>query len=389
MLTYIKNGTVFAPEKVGAKEILVANGVIEEIDNKINMQATTLTTIDAEGLLIVPGFIDSHVHLIGGGGEGGYATRTPEASLTDFTRYGITTAVGVIGTDGITRTMPSLLAKARGLTEEGMTCYIHTGSYQIPVKTLTDSIEKDLLFVPEIIGVGEIAIADHRSSQPTMEELIKVTAEARVAGMLSGKAGIVNIHLGDAPDGFELLWNIVKNSPIPITQFHPTHINRNRSLFEDAMEFAKQGGVVDFTTSTVPTFLEEGEVACSKGLAEMLSKDVPISQITFTSDGQASLPHFSKKGELLGLQIGKMHSLYEAVKEAVLNEGVPLEIAIQVITSNPARHLKLAQKGQLTTGYHADMVFLDETTLEIRGVMAKGIVHMWNGQMKQKGTFEK
>lgn len=380
---------MYAPEKLGQKEILVANEWIEEMNEEIDISVTSLTTIDAGGLLIVPGFIDSHVHLIGGGGEGGYATRTPEASLTDFTRYGITTAVGVIGTDGITRTMPALLAKARGLTEEGMTCFIHTGSYQFPVKTLTDTIEKDLLFIPEIVGVGEIAIADHRSSQPTLEELTKVTAEARVAGMLSGKAGIVNIHLGDAPDGLELLWKIVHETPIPISQFHPTHINRNRTLFEDAMKFAKQGGVVDFTTSTVPTFLEEGEVACSKGLAEMLANNVPISQITFTSDGQASLPHFSKKGELLGLQIGKMHSLYEAVKEAVVAEGVPLDVAIQVITSNPARHLKLAHKGHITPGAHADLVFLDEKSLEIKGVMAKGVVHMWNGEMEQKGTFEK
>ena len=72
---------------------------------------------------------------IGGGGEGGFSTRTPEATLSDLTTAGVTTVVGTLGTDGIARDMNALLAKARGLEEEGITTYIYTGSYRLPLRT--------------------------------------------------------------------------------------------------------------------------------------------------------------------------------------------------------------------------------------------------------------
>ena len=243
--------------------------------------------------------------------------------------------------------MPSLIAKARALEEEGITTYVQTGSYQVPVKTLTGKIEDDIILIDKIIGAGEIAIADHRSSQPTAEELAKIASAARIGGMLSGKCGIVNVHVGDSPDHLKVIEQVVENTDIPIRQFYPTHINRNPHLFEAGIEYAKKGGWVDFTTSSIPKFLEEGEVKCSVALKRMLEAGVDISQITFTSDGQASLPDFDKNGELIGLQIGQVSSLYEAVKEAILSEGIPLETAIRVITANPAAILKLKQKGGL------------------------------------------
>ncbi len=182
MLTLIKNGEIFAPEYLGKKDLLIVNNKIGYIEDEIPVpeRFVEIKVIDAAGMYIVPGFIDSHVHIMGGGGEGSYKTRTPELQLTDATLAGITTIVGVIGTDGTTRTMPSLIAKARALEEEGITCYVHTGSYQVPVKTLTGKIEDDLILIDKIIGVGEIAIADHRSSQPTYEEMAKIASAARI-----------------------------------------------------------------------------------------------------------------------------------------------------------------------------------------------------------------
>jgi beta-aspartyl-dipeptidase (metallo-type) len=284
--------------------------------------------------------------------------------------------------------MASLIAKARALEEEGISCYVHTGSYQVPVKTLTDTIENDLILIDKIIGVGEIAIADHRSSQPTMEEMAKIASSARVGGMLSGKGGIVNIHVGDSQSKLSLIEKVVEETDIPITQFYPTHINRNQALFEAGIHFAKNGGFVDFTTSTVQRFLDQGEVRCSTGLKKMLESGVPIQNITFTSDGQASLPEFNRKGELVGLQVGKVRSLFQAVRETILQEGIPLEVAIRVITENPARILKLAQKGTVSTGKDADLVMLDPQNLTIQTVFAKGKMMVQQEQAIVKGTFE-
>ncbi|MGM0835046.1 MAG: beta-aspartyl-peptidase [Bacillota bacterium] len=390
MLKLIKNVHVYAPENLGRKDVLLIGDKIGAVEDEITLQTNlqNIELIDGEGQLLVPGFIDAHVHITGGGGEGSYHTRTPELMLTDATTSGITTLVGVLGTDGTTRTMASLIAKARALEEEGISCYVHTGSYQVPVKTLTDTIENDLILIDKIIGVGEIAIADHRSSQPTMEEIAKIAASARVGGMLSGKGGIVNIHVGESHSKLSLIEKVVEETDIPITQFYPTHINRNQKLFEAGIHFAKNGGYVDFTTSTVQRFLDQGEVSCSTGLKRMLEAGVPIQNITFTSDGQASLPEFNVQGELVGLQVGKVRSLFQAVKEAILQEGIPLEVAIRVITENPARILKLAQKGTVSTGKDADLVMLDPQTLTIQTVFAKGKMMVQQEKAIVKGTFE-
>ncbi len=389
MLTLIKNGEVYSPEYLGKKDILLVHDKIGFVEDSIDVPEgfVDITVIDAGGHKVVPGFIDSHVHIMGGGGEGSYKTRTPELQLSDATTAGITTLVGVIGTDGTTRTMSSLIAKARGLEEEGITCYVQTGSYQVPVKTLTGKIEDDLILIDKIIGVGEIAISDHRSSQPTIEEMAKIASAARIGGMLSGKAGIVNIHVGDSHDHLDLLLQVVSSTDLPIRQFYPTHINRNPHLFEAGIEYAKKGGWVDFTTSSIPKFLEEGEVKCSVGLRRMLEASVPIEQITFTSDGQASLPDFDKGGEMIGLKIGKVNTLFKEVRDAVNEENIDLATALKVITSNPANVLKLQQKGEIKVGKDADLVLLDHN-LNVQSVWAKGQHMVENGIAIVKGTFE-
>ncbi|EDL63301.1 beta-aspartyl-peptidase [Bacillus sp. SG-1] len=392
MLVLIQNGEVYAPDYLGKKDILITDDKFGFIEDRIEIPqgffAEKVKVINAEGLAVLPGFIDSHVHILGGGGEGGYKTRTPEIKLTDATLAGITTLIGVIGTDGTTRTMASLVAKARGLDEEGITCYVQTGSYQVPVRTLTGKIEDDIILVDKIIGTGEIAIADHRFSQPTAEEFARIASQSRLGGILSGKSGVVNVHLGDSRDCLKLIYDVIENTDIPIKQFYPTHINRNPYLFEKGIEYALKGGYVDFTTSTIPQFLEDGEVECGKGLKRMLDEGVPVENITFTSDGQGSLPEFDRDGEFVGLKVAQVSSLFKAVRNAVLQEGISLATAIKVITSNPARILKLKQKGFIAEGKDADIVLVDKETLMIDTVLAKGKVMVEKGQAVVKGTFE-
>lgn len=386
----IRHAHIYAPEDLGIQDVLVGGGQILKIGRELPVQeAYGVEVIEGEGKYLIPGLIDGHVHILGGGGEGGARTRTPEIMLTDITRGGVTTVVGCLGTDGCTRTMTNLLAKAKGLEEEGISTYVYTGSYQVPVRTLTGSIMDDLILLDRVVGTGEIAISDHRSSQPSQEEFAKIVAETRVGGILSAKAGLVNIHMGDGEEGLSFLRYVLEHTQIAPANMLPTHINRSLRLMEEGIRYAREfGGYIDLTTSSDPDFLEPDEVKASTGLKMALEAGVSPEHITFSSDGQGSLPVFHPDGSFAGLGIGRVTSLYREMRDAVLNEDVPLETALRAATANPAALLKLERKGRIGAEMDGDLVLLDEKNWEISEVFAKGRLMISEGKVLVKGTFE-
>lgn len=386
----IKNIHVYAPNDLGIKDVFIAGGKICRIADRIELsEVLGAEVIEGEGLLLLPGFIDSHVHVLGGGGEGGFANRTPEATLSGLTRYGITTVVGCLGTDGFGRDIVALISKVKALREQGISAYAYTGSYQIPVRTLTDHITKDIMMVEEIIGTGELAISDHRSSQPSFEEFARVCADTRLGGVLSGKAGIINVHLGDSPRCMDLIDRVIAETEIPATQFLPTHVNRNAMLFEKAVEYAKLGGTVDFTGNEDIDYWETvcDEIRVCKGIKRLLDEGVSSDLFTISSDGQGSLPLYSADGQFLGIGMGQSSCLLKEVKECVEKERIPLEIAIKAITANPAKTLNLKSKGRIAEGLDADLCLMN-SDLTINTVIAMGKTMVKNGEPVVKGTFE-
>lgn len=388
----IRQAEVYAPEYLGKKDILVINDKIVAIEDQISggFDQLTVEEIDGSSLIATPGFIDCHFHILGGGGEGGYQNRTPEVTLSQLTTAGVTTVVGCLGTDGVGRDMVALISKAKGLEAEGISTYVYDGSYRLPLDPVTDSSIKDFLTIDKVIGIGEIAVSDHRSSQPSFEEFTRAVADARVGGMLSGKAGIINVHLGGGKRQYELLLQTVEETEIPISQFLPTHANRTSELFEASIAFAKMGGTIDFTASEDPDFWEreDDEVRFSKGLKRLLDEGIGLDQFTMTSDGQGSLPYFDENNQFIGLGVGSSRALMVGIKEAVQVEQIPLEIALRAITSNPAKILKLAQKGRIAPGMDADLCLLNQDTLDVETVIAKGKVMVDKKNVKVWGTFE-
>ena len=394
MVTIIRNAKVYQPEYAGVKDILILGDRIAAVGEHLRADfggSLEVQEINGEGMAAVPGFIDSHEHIMGGGGEGGFHTRTPEASLGDLIRNGITTVVGCIGTDGVGRDMTALLAKAHALENEGITTYAYTGSYQVPVHTLTDSLMKDIMMLDKVIGVGEVAVSDHRSSQPSFEEFARIAADARVAGMLSGKAGIVNVHLGDSERRLDLIRRVIHETEIPASQFLPTHVNRNEALFEECLDFAAEGGTIDFTGNEDIDYWETicDEVRVCRGIRRLLERGISSDRFTISSDGQGSMPVFNAQGEYQGIGIGKASCLLKEVRECVQKEDIPLETAIKGITCNPASILKLDRKGRIKGGFDADICLLEEGTLKLNTVIAKGQVMVKDGEQKVCGTFER
>ena len=343
-----QNIDVYAPEYLGRKDVLTVYDKIVKIADAGTITADGLLsgaeTVDGTGLVLTPGFVDCHVHVLGGGGEGGFANRTPEATMEGLNKFGVTTVVGCLGTDGIGRDMCALVAKTKGLREQGMSAWCYTGSYQVPVRTLTDGITKDIMMIEEIIGTGEIAISDHRSSQPTFEEFARLAADTRLGGVLSGKAGVINVHLGNGAS--------------------ICAVDGGKSV---------EGGAVDFTGNEEIDYWETvcDEVRVCKGIRRMLDAGVNPKHITISSDGQGSLPIFNEKGEFLRMGMGQSSCLLKEVKECVEKAGIPLETAISTITANPAEILSLKGKGKIREGYDADLCVLDQG-LEIQEVVARG-----------------
>ena len=394
MVTIIRNAKVYQPEYAGVKDILILGDRIAAVGEHLRADFggfLEVQEINGEDMAAVPGFIDSHEHILGGGGEGGFHTRTPEASLGDLVRNGITTVVGCIGTDGVGRDMAALLAKAHALENEGITTYAYTGSYQVPVHTLTDSLMKDIMMLDKVIGVGEVAVSDHRSSQPTFEEFARIASDARVAGMLSGKAGIVNVHLGDSERRLDLIRRVIHDTEIPASQFLPTHVNRNEALFEECLDFATEGGTIDFTGNEDIDYWETicDEVRVCRGIRRLLARGISSDRFTISSDGQGSMPVFNAQGEYQGIGVGKASCLLKEVRECVQKEDIPLETAIKGITCNPASILKLDRKGRIKEGFDADICLLEEGTLKLNTVIAKGQVMVKDGEQKVFGTFER
>ncbi|MBN1198767.1 MAG: beta-aspartyl-peptidase [Bacteroidales bacterium] len=372
MLTLFKHAMVYSPDPEGKRDVLTGGGTILGIRDRIDPpDGLDYTIVDCEGLLLVPGLIDSHVHVTGGGGEGGPASRMPELQLQMMLDGGVTTVIGCLGTDGITRTVESVLMKVKSLRAQGVSAWMYTGAYQVPTPTITGDLAKDIALFEEIIGVGEVAISDHRSSIPSFHELARITAHARLAGMIGGKAGIVNIHMGDAKDPFRPLHEIVEKTIMGYRQFIPTHCNRNPWIFEEAKEYGKMG-YVDITTSSYP-YDPEVEVKPSRALKQLLEAGVPAEHITFTSDGCGSLPNFDSEGSLISIDMGLPSSIIREIKESVLDEKIKPEIALKVATSNPANILKLKGKGFIREGYDADILVLDPE-FRIRYLMALGLL---------------
>jgi beta-aspartyl-dipeptidase (metallo-type) len=386
MLHLISNANIFAPASLGVRHILIGGGSIlyvgaerPQLDSRLDVDR-----LDAGGAALVPGFIDGHAHITGGGGESGPASRVPPVGLTEFTRAGVTSVVGVLGTDDLTRNTQTLVTQAYGLREEGLSAWCHTGGYHYPLTTLTGSARSDIVNIDPIIGVGELALSDHRSSQPTQDEFLRVASEAHVAGLMTGKAGIVHCHLGDGPRGLELIRGALAQSELPARVFNPTHVNRNTSLFEEALILSEQGCSIDLTA------FPDADVGDGYSAAEAFLRyragGHARERLTISSDGGGCLPTFDRKGCLTHMGIGSSSTLIETLR-TLADEGVGLNEILPVLTSNVADLLRFRGKGRIAVGQDADLVLLGGES-QIQHVMANGRWHVRDGQAVVRGTYE-
>ncbi len=383
----LRNADVYAPEALGIRHLLLGGGKILWMGEDLPVLPAALSVegIDLEGARLIPGFVDGHVHVSGGGGEAGFATRVPAPLLSRYTTAGVTTVIGLLGTDDASRGTAELLAHIYALREQGMSAWGYCGGYHVPPSTLTGSVRGDIAFAEPLIGIGELAISDHRSSQPTLDEFLRLASEAHVSGLMTGKAGIVHLHLGDGARGLELVRQALDGSELPPRVFQPTHVNRRKALFTEALDLAKRGCHVDITAFPV----EEGEDAwpAAEALLLYLDSGAPAEKVSISSDAGGCLPCFDTDGRVCGMDVGHSGALLETLSE-LLARGLPMERALPAFTSNPANLLRLAGKGRIEVGADADLVALDAAG-SVRDVWLGGQVHVQAGAVVRRGMFER
>jgi beta-aspartyl-dipeptidase (metallo-type) len=366
MLTLIENGEIYAPEPQGRKTVLLADGKIARVGSverrAVESLGLEVEIIDAAGCLVTPGFIDPHEHLLGGSGEKGFSTQTPEIYLSEIVSAGITTVVGCLGVDTTMKTLPGLLAKAKALKEEGMSAFIWSGGYTVPPTTIMKTIRDDILFIDEVIGAGEVAISDKRSTQPRPDELARLVSDAHAGGMLSKKAGITHFHVGEGAERLSLLGEMLARHEIEPDWLYATHIERSESLMEEAIELAARGVFVDIDT------VEED---LPKWLRFYIDKGGNTDQLTVSSDASIASPR----------------NVYEQVRACVREHAFALEQVLKLVTSNTARVLKLENKGRLEAGKDADVLVLKKGSLEIVEVIANGRRMVKRGELTASERF--
>ncbi len=377
----IKNINVYSPEKLGKKDILICGEKIELIANTIDIDLESTTIIDGSEKIAISGLVDRHVHLIGGGGEGGVTTRVPELKCSDLIKNGITTVLGLLGTDATTRTMRELIAKVKALNELGLSAYAVTGSYQYPSKTLTDNVRDDMLFIQEIIG-AKIAISDHRSSVMTTSELSKLASDVYVGGKLAGKTGVLVIHVGDGKQGLKPIFDSLDNSNLPASVFQPTHLNRNPTLLTEGLEFLRNGGYIDLTTGIAKN-ARAGDI-----IKQVIEEKIDASRLTLSSDGNGSYSSYDKDGNLLQIGAASVSAMYNELLYLVKEQKMPLESVLPFFTFNPAAAIGLGEfKGKIKANYDADILILNQE-LEIENVICKGKIVMQNKNISINIPFE-
>ncbi len=378
----IKNVKVYTPSYIGEKDVLFDEKILE-INDHIE-KAHHIDVIDGSNKIMIPGLIDNHIHITGGGGEAGYASKVPPLTLTNFIKGGITSAIGLLGTDGFTRSMKEVITKAKALKKEGLSVYVLSGSYQVPLKTLFDNLEDDMLLIEEIIGAGEIAISDHRSASPTLEELKKILSSVHVGGLLSSKGGVMNVHVGSGKGKIDVLKRLASETEYPVQKIIPTHMNRNEALVKEGFDFIKTyGGVIDLTAY----FDNDNPLSAHRVFKRAMDEGVDFNRITISSDGGGSLPKFDEEKNFIKMGVGSVEALINTLKQGVNDCMVPLETMILPMSKNVAKFYHLKDKGEIKKRFDADLILLDEA-LNITDVFMKGTHMLKDNQVIQKGMFE-
>lgn len=349
VLILIQGAHIHAPADQGAGDLLLGHGKILAVAPRIDVSALgalgSVTVVRASGLRAIPGLIDLHLHFLGGAGAFGPSSRTQELSAADILGCGVTSAVGLLGVDLVTRSPASLYGKALGLEASGLTTWMYAGGFVVPSPTVTGGVRSDLLLIDKVVGV-KVAVAEPLASSPTVEELARLAHDVYAGGRLRGRGGILHVHMGLAADPYPLLGAVLERSGVPPRTLLLCHTNYSASLLDGARRFAARGTYLAVDSTLDPALEREGSVAPATAVLALLEAGIAPARLILQSDAN-------------GHRTAGLRSLPAALHALVTDARLPVERALALVTTNPAAALGMTGiKGVLAPGADADVALV-------------------------------
>ena len=390
MFKLIRNGTIYAPEPIGVKDLLICGEKILKIDEEIKPPSgLACETIDASSKIVYPGFIDNHVHLIGADDGQGPSGRTHDIVWKDIVESGTTTVVGCLGSSRFVRSLHSLYIKTLELEMMGLSSYMYTGSFVIPPPTLTGEIRKDVYLIPKVIGL-KTAISDSTTSHHTWRDLANISSELYYGASIANKHAVLHVHVGRQKTRMDRIFELIENTGINAAQVIPTHINRrDPDVIEQAIEYTKMGGIVDLSSLMRK---EEGTMTGLKpdiAVKRMLDKGAVLENITMSSDGNVPQPIRDEKLKQIGRYIAPLDLNRREVRDMTNNRVCSFNDALKIMTTNVANALGI-EKGRIIEGFDADLVIADGIeNLRIEQVFSRGKQLVRDGEVIWKTHFQR
>ena len=359
--TLIKNATIYDGVKNIPFEgnILIENGTIKRISSA-NMQADFV--IDASGMIVTPGIIgtDTNIGIV----EIGALSVTRDDS-SDIYSIGFSihdafnpksTLIPWNRSNGVT--------SALSLPQNTSSPIGGLGSY-----FLLDG-ELDITSNKDIVMIGNVGGSSNKSRAETfsvMDDLLSfassinardLSSDSDIADLIEGSpiADFMELHPRDVKALFKL---VNDNLPLIISTHRASDILKLIELKEKYSLNLIIKGAQD--ASLVASQIAESNIPLIIN---------PINNIPDSFDELASNIQMASRLEKKGIDImfntprsHNFHLVRQGAGVAVAN-GMSYEAAIKAITSTPANVFNIDQRGEIKTGYFADIVIWDADPLE-------------------------
>lgn len=316
--------------------------------------------INVNGAYIAPGFIDTHIHGIGGFSADDADSKSILKMSDILASYGVTSFIPTIGATPEKQLMPKIKAVLKAMGRE-------KGAHILGIHLEGPFLSPERIGGQEQEGISPVDLAYMERIYKTAKgKIINMTVAPELKGMrdlalyciekgIILQAGHTNATYDQMIEGMQA--NIM----------HVTHMfNAMRPLHH------REPG-------TVGAALTHPEISCeiigdgvhvNPNLIQLLMKSKPLSQLVLITDSlkyaKAEIPAdadfyfeqcFKRKAD--NVIIGSGITMLDGFKNLV-SYGIPPEKAIRMASVNPAKIMQQPHKGLIIPGYDADLVVFNQ-----------------------------